>query len=353
MKILILVNALLPGGAERQAVQDANMLLEKGHEVVVCYGIDGPLRIQLEPGINLFDLKTKSQIKAIFRLTRFIKKNKIELVFSHMFWANKIATAACFLSGRKNIAFEHGLNLWRKWYHIVFSNLISRYAKAIVTCSVASEKLKIKREFMSPGKLVVIYNSFQKPDILNDNKVLHDNKKFKIGYAGRFNKVKQLPLLIDIAEKLLENTNDFCFVLLGDGAEKSLMENLVKEKKLDKCFEFTGYVQDPMQYLQKMDCFVLPSKREDFSLALLEASFAGLPCIAFDVGGNGEIIIDSKTGFIIPAYDIRIFADKLKYLIANPAARIEMSKAAHEFVNRNFTIEHRLKKLNELIKKIS
>ncbi len=365
---MILVSALVPGGAERQAVQDANILFEIGHEIFLCYGLDGPLKQQLVSGVKLIDLQTgsqpeaiprmagfiraTSQLKAIPRLARFIRAKNIDLVMSHMFGANKVASAACFLTGRKNIVFEHGLGLWRKWYHLMLVRLVARQAISIVTCSDASRRIRTERDRVPLDKVRVMHNSFAVPDmnIENENGLSdHEIGIFRIGFAGRFDKVKQLHLLIDVALHLLNKTNEFQFILLGDGEEKSVMENLVRKIGLTKHFQFKGYVSNPISYLIHMDCFVLPSKREDFSLSLLEASYCRLPCIAFDVGGNREIILNGSTGWLIKPYDVPAMAERILQLTHNSNQLKEMKAAAKIRAQALFSQKQRGRKLMGLI----
>ncbi len=352
MKILIIINSLTAGGAERQAVQDANMLASAGHEIIVCYGIDGMLNDQLDPGVQRLDLQTRSQLRAILLVIKTIKQNNIELVLSHMFWANKVAAAACFFARRKSIVFEHGLGLWRKWYHLLLVRLIAKQASKVITCSEASRKIRIKRESVPSKKIIVLHNSFHTPLESQENVTIQQNQKnsfFTIGYAGRFNKIKQLHLLADVALILETKITDFQFIMLGDGHEKILVENLVKEKGLGDFFLFPGYVPNPLEYLKTMDCFVLPSKREDFSLALLEASYCGLPCIAFDVGGNKEIILNGVTGWIVEPFSVDIMAEKILWLKDNPDELEEMKKVTKQRVETLFSQEQRFLKLSNLI----
>lgn len=352
MKIAILINSLTAGGAERQAVQDANLLSSMGHETILCYGMDGPLKTQLAPQVQRLDLQTRSQLKAFMLFIRTIQRNNIELVLSHMFWANKVATAACFFTRKKNIVFEHGLGLWRRLYHIILVKIIAQKASKIVTSSEASRKIRIGRERVPQKKVIVLHNSFHAPSESRENAIILNNppqSDFSIGYAGRFNKVKQLHLLLDVALILKNDISDFLFILIGDGKEKPLIEKMVKEKGLADHFYFTGYVTNPMSYMKKMDCFVLPSKHEEFSLALLEASYCGLPSIAFDVGGNKEIITDGVTGWIVEPFNVTKMAEKILWLKTNPDEFDKMKKIAKQRVEALFSQEQRIKKLSELI----
>ena len=70
MKILIFINSLCTGGAERQVVQDANMLSTEGHDVTVCFSIEGSMSNQLLPNVQAINLKTKTIIKALILLLK-------------------------------------------------------------------------------------------------------------------------------------------------------------------------------------------------------------------------------------------------------------------------------------------
>jgi glycosyltransferase involved in cell wall biosynthesis len=94
--------------------------------------------------------------------------------------------------------------------------------------------------------------------------------------------------------------------------------------------------------------FVLPSRIEGFSVALLEAEASGIPAIAFDVGGNAEIIKNNITGFLLPDLNIDILVEKIIYLYENPQKRKEMGNEARNYIKSNFSNELRIKKLEKL-----
>ena len=353
MKILILEHALTTGGAERQVIQDANMLIQTGHEVMVCFGQSGELKNQLMSSVNLLNLETTSQIKASIRLHRFLKKNKFDLIMAHMFWANKVAVLSGKTTEHKIIIFEHGLGLWRKWYHLIQVKIVAKYASKIVTCSEVNRNLKVSRENIQKEKLIVIPNSFNPVNLNIEFSEFNFPLKlntFKIGFAGRFNAVKQLHLLIEIALLLKMEIDDFQFILLGDGEKRQEIEVAIRNNFLEDHFILTGHVANPQKYLRKLDCFILPSKIEDFSLALLEASSLGLPCLAFDVGGNKEIVIDGKTGWLVEPFNIKEMFYKIIQLHQSPELTKSLGANAKKRVEESFSTSVRLENLKKLIK---
>lgn len=357
--ITILINSLRPGGAERQVLQDAALLHSAGFEVTVVFGTSGSLEQLLDQSVKCYHLDTTSELTAIRKLRDWIRIHPTHLILSHGFWANKVAAATSLFSGIPFFAFEHGLGLWRKWYHIALVRWVASRANKVVTCSEANRQLKMRREGVPGSKIIVIPNSFVShpaPHLVSDQKteILHTEsskpgKPFVIGYCGRFNKVKQLDFFMDLAEQLQSRNVEFKILMLGDGAEKKRIEESIDRRKLQNCFQLAGYVSNPEEYYPGMDCFLLPSKREDFSLSLIEASDAGVPCIAFDVGGNKEIIQDGKTGYIILPFDLSELTNRIHTLIKNPGLASEMGSEAHTFVNQNFSQAKRAEKLTKLI----
>ena len=349
MKIFLLINTLKFGGAERQVVNDSLLLAEEGVEVAILYYEPGELvKAVGNNKVRLIQLSGTTFPARVWSIYQILKKEKPNYLFAHMFWAQKASPLPTLLTNTRLIFFEHGLGLWKRWYHILITKLASRFAEKIITVSRAKKKIKIEREGFSAKKIRVIPNSFN-PANDSQNKVDRQNNVYIIGFAGRFNAVKQLDLLIDVAIILREKIDEFCFCLLGDGNTRKYLEEMVRKNDLEKYFELPGYVSNIQEHLKDFDAFVLPSKREDLSVALLEASAAGLPCVAFDVGGNKEIILDNKTGFIIKPFDVKRFAEKLILLRENDQLRQEMSKEAQEYINKEFSKGRRLEKIKEII----
>lgn len=352
-RVLILIVSLNPGGAERQVVTDSKIFLDAGYDVIIAYQTDGRLKELFDEGIRFFKIQSRNELKASIEFLGFLRKNRFDFILAHMFWAHKVAGIPAHLTGHKLYLFEHGLGLWRKWYHLAIVRMIASISHRIVTVSEAKKQIKINREKTPAGKVVVVPNCYKptKASVIPEDQLPFKKDKFLIGFAGRFNKVKQLPLLVDVANILLNKTNNFRFVLMGDGADKEKMEHLIRETKLQDHFVLTGYIKEPLAYLAHFNAFILPSKREDFSVALLEAGGVGLPCIAFDVGGNKEIIEDGVTGYIIPPYNVKILYEKILSLIEKPAGAARMGLNAQTRVTSLYSEGRRKENLEMLFSK--
>ena len=346
MKILMIVKSLNFGGAEKQVVTDANMLNNAGHQVTVSFVTEGPLSRLLSSDITTYKLKSRLPVFASLQLLFYLIGHRHDVVHAHMFWSEKVSALPAKLTGHKLVFNEHGLGLWRKWYHIAIMRFISLWADRVITSCDATKDIRIQKEKLSEKKVETVYNSLnveereEKEGDLPD--LLTHDQKFTIGYVGRFSPVKRLKTFITIAEELKKTTKDFRIVMVGDGEDKKELEEDIRARGLSSYFYFPGFVLDTHAYYRIFDIFLLPSEREACSVALLEAATFEIPALAFDVGGNSEIIQDGVTGYIVAEHDIELMLERIVCLYSNKDQKMKMGPAAREFVQRTFSVSRRL-----------
>jgi glycosyltransferase involved in cell wall biosynthesis len=102
---------------------------------------------------------------------------------------------------------------------------------------------------------------------------------------------------------------------------------------------FLGWVDDVPSAMDKWDIVALPSLAEGLGIAALEAMARGIPVVATQVGGLSEIIVDGKTGFLVPAKDPQAMADRISQLARDPALRAKLGNAARERAADLFSVE--------------
>jgi len=352
MKILIINNALGYGGAEKQVVVDANSLFNNGHDVTVAYHISGDLGNLLIKQIKKFHLKYSNSILSGFQLFFHLLFNRYDVIHTHQYWASKVGGIPGKITGHKVIYNEHGLGLWRKWYHIIIVRFISMFADKIINSCNATKDVRQKREKINKEKLMTVYNSFQIEEMMARHQLINDKRLFSIGFVGRFNHVKRLDIFIELANELKKEIKHFKIILVGDGKEKGRIDELIRINNLENYFITPGFVTDTASYYKKFDIFILPSKREAHSVALLEAGANGIPALAFNVGGNSEIIVNGKTGYIIPECNFTLMFKKIKKLYDLVDFRLEMGEFAKKYVQETFSINKRINNLISLYNKV-
>lgn len=350
---MFFITDLKSGGAEKQVITDANGLAAIGYDVTVAYGDEGELKNYLNKEVRLF--KVSRGWDAIFMLYRLLKNNRFHIILCHAPWTFSAIFIPALLTGHNWVMFMHGMNFWRKGIWLWLFRLSARFAAKVVVTSEASRSRRINHEKIRPEKLVKLYNSFS-----NSSDVLHAGSSgntagdrdrcFTIGCVARFDQIKQLHLFTGICELLLQSGfREFKIVLVGKGDTWEEINHSIRVKGLESYFELPGYVDNLYDYYGRFSVFVLPSSIEDLSVSLLEASSSALPCIAFDVGGNSEIILNELTGWIVPPYEVDMMAEKILLAGLNPSMLHSMGLAAAERVAGYFSPEARLRSLKRFI----
>jgi glycosyltransferase involved in cell wall biosynthesis len=162
--------------------------------------------------------------------------------------------------------------------------------------------------------------------------------------VGRLVQLKRVHYLIALAENLQKKKfSDFEICIVGDGDEYDHLRNEVKSKALAKQVRFLGFQENTEPFYRRFDLFILPSQEECLSIALIDAGLCGIPAIAFDVGGNSEIILHEKTGYIVSSLDDLIA--RTHTLIKEKDLRLRLGNAARDYCEKTFGQETRKENL--------
>ena len=141
---------------------------------------------------------------------------------------------------------------------------------------------------------------------------------------------------------------DTAFVIAGEGELRENLRELAEQLGIRNDVFFIGRCEDVASLLFASDVGALSSKAEGFANAILEYMAAGLPVVATDVGGVREAIVEGKSGFIVPAGNDQIMAERIIALISNPALTHEMGQLGKSIVEQKFGCEHHLRNTLEL-----
>jgi glycosyltransferase involved in cell wall biosynthesis len=166
------------------------------------------------------------------------------------------------------------------------------------------------------------------------NKTLSD---IVVGTAARLVKVKGIVHLIYAAALVAARTPGVRFEIVGDGPERSALEQKVTKLGLGHCVTFLGWRDDLGQILSDWDIFVQPSLAEGLGIVTLEAMAEGLPVVAAAVGGLRELVVDGKTGWLVPPAQAEFLAEMIHRLVADPELRASMGVAGHMRVRQRFS----------------
>jgi len=147
-------------------------------------------------------------------------------------------------------------------------------------------------------------------------------------FVGMLIEQKDIPNLVEASRNILKGEPRSRFVIIGDGPEREMIEDLCSEYSVQGNFLFKGIVPyDRLPaYYRACDLLVLPSLYEGFPRVLMEAGLAGKPIVSTDVGAAHDIIENRKTGFVVPPGDSNALAEGCITILRNPEKAIIMGE---------------------------
>jgi len=158
-----------------------------------------------------------------------------------------------------------------------------------------------------------------------------------VGLVAYFKPVKNLPLFVEVASRLVQSQNGFHFVLVGDGSERERIEQEIRARRLEAHFTLPGACNDPREWHQAFDVLLLTSHSEALPVAILEANSCGVPAVATRVGGVPDVLLHGETGFVAPPDDADALTQFVALLARDETKRRAMGAAARQWVEQNFS----------------
>lgn len=257
-------------------------------------------------GCKIFNLpiKSKNYIKWKKELTTLLVAGDYDLIHSNVDAGNgpilKIAKK-CGVPIR--ISHAHNTQfLTNNKLRIIINNIeknqIKKYATSLFACSnKAGEWLYGNYNFTVINN-AIDYNKFIFDETKRKKirKLLNiSNEKFLIGHVGRFDYQKNHDFILKLAEIFNKDSN-IIFLLIGDGHLKNKVENVINKRRLNNVM-LTGEIENVSDYLNAMDCFILPSLFEGLSVVSIEAQVNGLQCLFSDTITK-ECVISNNVSFL-------------------------------------------------------
>lgn len=163
----------------------------------------------------------------------------------------------------------------------------------------------------------------------------------RVGMVGNLDWRKNPRLLVEAAPRIRAAIPDVQIALIGDfpnARAADAIRERITALGLDDTVVITGFLANPFPAVRLLDVFALPTLRDPFPLALLEAMALSRPIVASAVSGIPEMLIDGESGALVPADDAEALADAVIALLRDPERRRRMGAAAHERLTTRFTL---------------
>ncbi|MEG0848699.1 MAG: glycosyltransferase [Flavobacterium sp.] len=348
MRIVQIIDSLEPGGAERMAVNYANVLSEKiEFSGLISTRKEGLLLNQINKKVSYFFLNKNKKVDfiAVLRLRRYLKKNRVSLIQAH--------SSSFFTAVLVKIIYPKIRIIWHDHYGIsqdlnLRKNLVLKFSSFFFSgvISVNSPLKKWSESYLWCSNVKYFPNFVSDLPSVDEKFSLKGVKGKRIVCVANLRPQKNHKLLIETANVIRNQFPEWTFHLFGKDFLDSYSEQLkqkVKDLKLQENVFFYGTVNNIGDVLKRFDIGVLPSLSEGLPLAVLEYGLHSLPVVATNVGEISKVIISDKYGLVVESDNLNQLVHSVQTLIENKNTRIEMGMKLSKFTELHYSQESIIK----------
>jgi glycosyltransferase involved in cell wall biosynthesis len=337
------------GGGERIALKLAALLPHYGYRASILTFSAHPESAALQSPpcpIYLLPLKRTYDLAALrgaFEFRKFLKQQKTQIVHTFFessdIWAGLVTKT---MSRAKLVWARRDMGILRSRKHHIAYRLMAGAPDAVFAVSEQVRGHAIEVDRIDAARVHTIYNGLNLADWDAAPRPVKDPGEFLVATVGNIRRVKGHDVFIRAAATIVKQFPRASFSIAGEVLEPAYfaeLQTLVQELNLVDHVRFEGGITNLRQHLQAADIFVLPSRSEGFSNAIIEAMASSLPVVATDVGGNAEAVKDGITGFLVAPEDLGALSAAILRLLADPIQAKAMGAAGRGLVAEKFTTE--------------
>jgi len=345
VKVLFFVYPFLKprGGAEKIILSLADhfaskycvfVLSEDSKKDIDCLGFDKRVRHLYIPYGSKNILKI---FISLFILTLYLIKYKPDIVNSHhrritlIFSVFKLIPFVKF----KLIHTSHTVFNYGKLFKIARCDFLIGVGKNVVRNLI--DFFGFKKE-----KVKLIYNGIEE---YKGNFIPF--KSCSTVVVGRLTVQKGHIYLLKAWKEVIQQIPEAMLYIVGDGELKEELENFVLRSNLSQNVIFMGFCSNPIEWILKTEFSILPSLLEGLPLFPIEAFSVKRAVVATAVDGTPEVVIDKKTGLLVPPKDVDKLAEAIVSMFKNPERRKKMAENGYRLFKEKFTINKMLKRYEE------
>lgn len=319
--------------------------------------------------IGILRLTSLATVRKIIAVAWLLRRLKIDIVQTFFIDANIIGILCAKLAGiRVIVSSRRDLGFWHTRKLLSLFKVLNRSCKSFYVNSEAVKKFIMVKEGISEDKIKVIYNGIDIETYADAKKDGHESgtrcfgdrgfaigspdssagsqeesacipdRDLIVGITANFSrKVKRIDVFIKAAQHLLKHEPNVTFVIVGGGYLLNELITLAHELGVAEKIIFTGIRKDIPQIISQWDVAALSSDSEGLSNSIVEYMASGLPVVATNVGGNGELVENEVNGLLVPPDQPELFADAILKLLRDPVMRKTMGVRNREKVMQMFS----------------
>lgn len=345
MKILHILDSDGIYGAEVMLLNLMGEHMRMGHEPILL-SMEDPTGSEkrslaeeaLKRGLDTIKFKSNRgySLKSANKIIKYAVERGVELVHSHGYKGNILL--ASLPKHKRRMPIISTLHGWTSttifskiWFYTIIDKFFLRRLDAVVYVNPLAANV------IKHGTNFVVANGIPEINFDNRSSTFSDPEiqkfcehGFVIGTISRLSDEKGLVHLINAMRLLLERSNKYKAVIIGEGPQKSLLQEIIQKNNLSNKVLLAGYRNNAFNYLPFFNVFVLPSLTEGLPITILEAMQAEIPIVATKVGGIPSILENGKQGIVINPADPEALAEAICSIDSNPHMAREMGENARD-----------------------
>ena len=349
-RILRIITRLAVSGVSTHVTIADRGLAARGWETLLVHGRLQPDELGIDlpaPGVRTRSLPTLVRPvspvddgRAFAELVRLMRDYRPDVVHTHHSKAGLLGRSAAIATGIPRVHTFHG-HVFEGYFSPLVSSaivtterVVARATTRIIAISELQREDLLRRGIVPSHPIRVVPLGLELDRFAGHDRATARDRlgipadAFAIVLLGRIVPVKRVDRLLRIVQRAYPRIPSLRVYVVGDGSERVGLERQSGELGLAGIVEFRGWSADAVDWYAASDAVVLTSDNEGTPLTLIEAAAAGRPSVATAVGGVADVVVDGRTGFVVPVEDEAAFAERLVRLAGEPLLGSQLGDAA-------------------------
>jgi glycosyltransferase involved in cell wall biosynthesis len=287
-------------------------------------------------------LASFDSMRKLLRFARRLRRERFDILMLYFNDTNLFIGASAAMAGtgirvvnRRDMGYWYEPGLLRA---LRFVNRGTQYflvnSRAVKETVAAQERFPAERIAVIPNALWDAQARSQQP--LSRRELGIPESARIVGIVANLRPVKRIDRFVTMASRVVETHPETHFLIAGQGEEERKLRAQVREFGLTSRVHFLGRVDEVERLLPLLEVGVLTSESEGLSNALIEYAKAGVPAVAFAVGGNREIVEDGSSGCLVPDGDVESLAAAVTLLLSEDDLRCRFGAEAKRVATERF-----------------
>ncbi len=350
MRVAQVIDSLAWGGAQKMQVLLAQVAKDRDIDMMVVSlrdSGDAPFERMIQSfGTRVIRFPSKSllDLKRIYKLARFLRREGVDLIHAHLSYANIVGTLVGRLAKIPAIATlrTSGIDpdFYNPWRYRLETWALRNWATRVMANGYSIAEKSSKRLSGRPIEIIPNAVFVEQPmaEVERDAirlEIMGETSRPLIISVGRLAAPKGYHDLLEAFRVVLKEVPKAFLIIVGSGALGPEIEALIDAHGIGENVLLLGAREDVPKLLMASDIFVSASHWEGMPVAVIEAMAAGLPVVATDVGDNARVML-SDAGLLVPPHQPQEIADAICALLERPNWGRSLGEKARERIQRDY-----------------